>query len=79
MINKIELGEIPGRCCNYNNAVSQDVLDFHKSEWSACEVNIGKYKNCHSAFAAYKEAVKRLKVGVKVTERKGRLFLIKEG
>lgn len=78
MITPIEVKDIPGRSCNFNNAVSQEVLEFHNSDWPACEVNTGKYKTTHSAYAAYKEAVKRLNVGVLVMERSGRLFLLRK-
>lgn len=75
MISKIEVKDIPGRACGYNNAVTQEVLEFHNSDWDACEVNIGKYKSCHSACAAYREAIKRTSVNVIAFERDGRLFM----
>lgn len=79
MITQIELKDIPGRNCHFNNAISQEILQFHGSDWSAAEVNIGKYKTTHSAGAAYRNAVKTLKVNVLVIEREGRLFLLKGG
>lgn len=78
MITQVDLKEIPGRRCNFNNAVSQEVLQFHKSDWSACEVNTNKYKTVHSACAAYKKAIQTLNVGVMAVERSGRLFLIRK-
>lgn len=77
MINKIELNDIPGRKATCNNMVSAEVLQFHESDWSACEVDTKHYKNVHSATAAYREAIKTLKVGVVAIERSGRLFLIR--
>lgn len=77
MITKVELTDIPGRRVNYNNAVSQEVMQFHESGWPACEVNISKYKGAHSATAAYREAIKRLKVNVIAIERGNRLFLVR--
>ena len=78
MITKIEEKEIPGRACHFNNQVTQDVLDFHKSDWPACEVNIGKYKSVHSAQAAYRQAIKNANVGIIAIERSGRLFLLRK-
>lgn len=78
MINKIERSEIPGRACSYNNMVTAEVLQFHKSDWDACEVNIGKYKNAKSACAAYKAAIKKANVGVVPVMRGDRLFLIRK-
>lgn len=78
MITKIEINEIPGRCCRINNQVTQEVLDFHNSDWPACEVSIGKYKTIHSAQAAYRQAIKKANVGVTAIEREGRLFLLRK-
>lgn len=77
MISKIEVNDIPGRKASFNNMVSAEVLQFHKSDWPACEVDTKHYKNIHSATAAYREAIKTLKVGVVAIERSGRLFLIR--
>ena len=77
MITKTELKDIPGRACSFNNDVQRDVLEFHKSGWAACEVNVKKYKNAPSAFSAYKTAIKRLNVGVIPLARNDRLFLIR--
>lgn len=77
MITKVEITDIPGRRVNYNNTVSQEVMQFHKSDWPACEVNISKYKGAHSATAAYREAIKRLHVNVIAIERGNRLFLVR--
>lgn len=79
MITQIELKDIPGRNCHFNNAISQEILQFHGSDWPAAEVNIGKYKNSHSACAAYCKAIDTLKVNIIATEREGRLFLLKGG
>ena len=78
MITKIELNDIPGRKANVNNNVAQEVLEFHNSDWSACEVNVNHYKTSHSAYAAYKTAIDRLNVGVVAMERNGRLFLVRK-
>lgn len=78
MISKIELNDIPGRKNNFNNNVIGEVLEFHNSDWSACEVDVKHYKTAHSAFAAYKTAVKKLNVGVGVMARDNRLFLVKK-
>lgn len=77
MIRKVEVKDIPGRACGFNNMVSQEVMEFHNSDWDACEVNIGKYKSSHSATAAYRTAIERLKVNVIALERNGRLFLVR--
>lgn len=77
MIKQIDINEIHGRACRFNNEVTREVMDFHKSDWSACEVNIGKYKNHHSAVAAYREAIKRANVNVIAFERGGRVFMVK--
>ena len=77
MISKIELNDIPGRKAAINNLVSAEVTQFHESDWPACEVDTKHYKNIHSATAAYREAIKRLKIGVVAIERGGRLFLIR--
>ena len=78
MITEIKTNDIPGRACSFNNDVMRDIMDFHKSEWDACEVNIGKYKNVHSAVHSYNQAIKRLNVGVLAITRSDRLFLIRE-
>lgn len=78
MITKIEPKDIPGRACRYNHQVMQEVEEFTKSGWDACEVNIRKYKTSHSAFAAYKQAIVRLNASVIVFERSGRLFLVRK-
>lgn len=77
MINKIEISDIPGRKCNFNNAIEQEIRDFHGSDWDACEVDIGKYKTAHSATAAYRNAITRMRVNVIAIERGGRLFLVR--
>lgn len=77
MINKIEINDIPGRKASFNNMVQAEVMQFAKSDWSACEVDIKHYKTIHSATAAYRAAVKALNVGVVAIERSGRLFLIR--
>ena len=77
MITEINIKDIPGRACGYNNEVTREVMEFHKSEWAACEVSTGKYKTCHSAYAAYKEAIKKARVNVIVFERSGRLFMVR--
>lgn len=77
MITKAEMKDIPGRVCPRNNEVTRDVLEFHKSDWDACEVNIEKYKSVQSACGAYRDAIKKAKVGVVAIQRKGRLFLIR--
>lgn len=77
MITKVELNDIPRRRVGYNSAVSQEVMQFHKSDWPACEVNISKYKDAHSATGVYREAIKRLKVNVIAIERGNRLFLVR--
>lgn len=78
MITEIKTNDIPGRACSYNNDVMRDIMDFHKSEWDACEVNIGKYKHVRSAMCSYKQAIRRLNVGVIAISRSDRLFLIRE-
>ncbi len=78
MISKIEVKDIPGRACGYNNMVTTEVMEFYNSDWDACEVNIGKYKNINSACMAYRDAIKKARVGVFATVRCGRLFLIRK-
>ncbi len=77
MIQKIEINEIPGRRTSYNNDVATEVEQFHKSDWAACEVNAAKYKSVHSATAAYRQAIKNLKLDIIAIEREGRLFLVR--
>jgi len=75
MITKINTSDIPGRKTTHNNPVSAEILQFHKSGWDACEVNISHYKSAKTARNAYDCAVKKLKVGVAVMMRNDRLFL----
>ena len=77
MIRQIDINEIPGRACHFNNEVTREILDFYKSEWSAAEVDVGKYKSVHSAVAAYRKAIKDSKVNVVAFERSGRVFLVR--
>jgi len=77
MIKQIDVSDIPGRKVPYNNQVTLEVEQFHKSEWSACEVSTSKYKNVESARGAYNDAIRNAKVGVKAIVRDGRLFLIR--
>lgn len=77
MIKKIESKDIPGRHNSRNEDVERDVMEFVNSDWSACEVNAEKYKRVTSAFSSYKAAIKRLRVGVEVFTRGGRLFLVR--
>lgn len=78
MITKIEMKDIPGRACGYNNFVAREIEDFCKSDWDTCEVRTNKYKNVHSAFSAYKAAIKRANANVICFERSGRLFLARK-
>lgn len=78
MIIQIEPKDIPGRACRYNQQVMQEVEEFTKSGWDACEVSIQKYKTSHSAFAAYKQAIVRLNAPAIVFERSGRLFMVRK-
>jgi len=78
MITQIDRSDIPGRACVYNNMASREVEDFVATGWDACEVKAGKYKNIHSAVAAYRSAIKKLRVGVTAFERSERLFLVKD-
>ena len=78
MITKIDLKEIPGRACSYNTAVSNEVEEFYKSGWDACEVKTNKYKTSHSAYAAYNTAIKRLRLNVMVFERSVRVFMARK-
>lgn len=77
MITKTEIKDIPGRASSYNEQVTKDVMEFFDSDWSACEVKTEKYKNVLSAANAYREAIKRARVGVTAITRGGRLFLIR--
>ena len=79
MITKIEAAEMPGRATSYNNIVEADVRQFIEIDWSVAEVKTEKYKTAHSAYAAYRTAVKRIAPDYMiVSERSGRLFLIRK-
>ena len=79
MISKIDPVDMPGRATSYNNLVEKDIREFIESDWTVAEVKTEKYKNVHSAFSAYKAAAKRLAPDhVVVSERSGRLFLIRK-
>ena len=71
MITEAKIEAIPGRASKYNNDVMRDVMQFHKSEWSAAVVDTKKYKSTGSAYSAYKMAAKRLRVAVMPTTRGG--------
>lgn len=77
MIKEIKANEIPGRKAPFNNMVMNEVKEFHENGWEACEVDTAHYKTAHSAYAAYHNAIKRLRVGVIALERNGRLFLVR--
>ena len=77
MIKQIEIKDIPGRACHFNNAVTRDVLDFHNSDYDAVEVDCGKYKNVNSACSAYRKAIKTANVNVIAFVRGDRLFLVR--
>lgn len=78
MITKIEPRDIPGRACGYNNQVMREIEEFVESDWNACEVNTNKYKNAHSAYAAYRAAIRRMNAAVIAFERSGRLFMVRK-
>lgn len=62
----------------YNTAVAHDIEEFIASDAEVCEVSADGYKNVHSCAGSYSSAAKRMNVGVIVTYRRGRVFLLKE-
>ncbi len=78
MITRIELNEIPGRANWHNNIAEADVRDFLDSDWPVAEVKCDKYKSAHSACVAYRYVAKNMNADVIVTERGGRLFLMRK-
>lgn len=79
MITQTTIDAIPGRASTFNNDVMRDVMQFHESNWSAAEVDIKKYKNCSSAYGAYKTAAKRMRVAVVPISRGVKLYLVRSG
>ena len=78
MIKQISISDIPGRLCKYNNTVTMELMEFYNSDWEACEVNLAKYKNAHSASGSFKNAIKKSGVSVVPVVRDGRLFLVRK-
>lgn len=78
MIQEVSINDIPGRATRYNNAIMRDIEDFLKSEWTIAEVRIEKYKNVGSAHGSYWKTAKKMGADILVSEREGRLFLIKK-
>ena len=76
-IKQIELNDIPGKGFK-DCKVQNDLFEFQKSGWPACEVETHGYCNAESARGAYKTAAERLGISVSVVARKGRLFLIRD-
>lgn len=75
MITKIEKETIPCKKTRAND-VSRDIIEFDKSGWDACEVTYTQ-KTVHAAHSAYYAACKRLKLGVSVLLRDGKLYLVR--
>ena len=76
MIKEIKIDDIPGRKIIRDTIIPQ-IDEFQKSDWPACEVEIGKYKSVDSAKAAWNKAVTACHYAIDVITRQGRLFLIK--
>ena len=62
----------------YNTAVAHDIEEFIASDAEVCEVKTDGYKNARSCATSYSGSAKRMNVGVIVTYRRGRVFLLKE-
>lgn len=77
MISKIGIEEIPGRRCVHNNPVTAEVMQFYESDWACCEVDIKHYKNSRTAAFTYRNAIRKMNVGVIAMERDGRVFLVR--
>lgn len=76
MIKEIKIEDIPGRKSIRDTIIPQ-IDEFHKSDWKACEVEIGKYKSVDSAKGAWSKAIKSSHYDIEAVTRQGRLFLIK--
>ena len=77
MITKTTIDAIPGR--TINTKVMREIMEFHKSDWDAAEVDTDKYVSVSSAYTSYKAAVARLRVAVTPMCRCGKLYLIRTG
>lgn len=71
MIAKVELKDF--RC-----PAEIDVKKFMESDWEACEVDYSHYKGIRTASTAYANAAKKLGADIRVSERKGKLYLVKK-
>ena len=76
MIKEIKIEDIPGRKIIRDTIIPQ-IEDFMKSDWNACEVEIGKYKSAASAKSAWNKAIKACHYAIDAVTRQERLFLIK--
>lgn len=71
MIKKADINE-------FRAPATVDVKKFMSSDWEACEVDYSHYAGIRTAATAYSTAAKKLGADIYVTERKGKLFLLKK-
>ncbi len=80
MIKPFNIEELPqsksGRCkAPY---VIEDIMGFVKSGLSCAEIIFDEHKKCQNVNASYAVVAKRIGAPVKVIQRDGRVFLIRE-
>lgn len=79
MIQKVEMSEFEAlKRKPYNTAITRDIEEFLSMPDKICEVNFTGYKSAKSCAGSYNVSAKNMRVDVKVTLCKGRVFLLKE-
>lgn len=71
MIKQADINEFRG-------PVTTDVKKFMASDWEACEVDLSPGSSIRAAYTAYSTVAKGLGADIYVTQRKGKLYLIKK-
>ena len=77
MIRRIDRENVPNRDRRKYNTVTKDIVDFHNSDWEACEVDTTHYKTAASCVSTYACAIKRNHVAVSAIIRDNRVYLVR--
>ena len=79
MIKPVGLNDIPvNRRKVRSKQIKEDIQSFLDSKLDAAEVDISCYKNFQSAVSSYAVVTNRIG-GVRVVQRSGKLYLVREG
>lgn len=78
MLTRINLEDVP-HSARRNNRLMKELTDFHKSDWPAAEIDVGHYKSVNTAVNAYRESVKKMRLGLTIIQRGDKAYVLRGG